>query len=85
VQTQGAYSAKFFRVNGHVFLAFVNHYTGSKYNMNSPIYKWDGVKFTLFQEIPTQGAMEMQPFEMNGEMFLAIANYHGDSAGYSVR
>ena len=85
VQTQGAYSAKFFRVNGHVFLAFANHYTGSKGNTNSPIYKWDGVKFTLFQEIPTQGAMEMHPFEMNGEMFLAISNHHGDSGGYSVR
>ena len=85
VQTQGAYSAKFFRVNGHVFLAFSHYYTGSKYNMKSPIYKWDGVKFTLFQEIPTQGAMEMYPFETNGEMFFAVANYYGDSGGHSVR
>ena len=85
VKTQGAYSAKFFRANGHVFLAFANYYTGSKRNTNSPIYKWDGVKFTLFQEIPTQGAMEMHPFEMNGEMFFAVANHYGDSGGYSVR
>ena len=86
VQTQGARSAKFFRVNGHVFLAFANYYTGSKYNINSPIYKWDGVKFTLFQEIPTKGAKEMHPFEMNGEMFFVVANYHdGDNGGYSVR
>ena len=85
VQTQGAYSAKFFRVNGHVFLAFANHYTGNKYDTKSPIYKWDGVKFTLFQEVPTKGAMEMHPFEMNGEMFFAVVNHHGDSGGYSVR
>ena len=86
VQTQGAYSAKFFRVNGHVFLAFANYRTGSKRNINSPIYKWDGVKFTLFQEILTQGAMEMHPFEMNGEMFFAVANsYDEDNSGYSVR
>ena len=85
IETQGAYSAKLFRIDGHVFLAFANHYTGSKYNTNLPIYKWDGVKFTLFQEIPTQGAMDIHPFEMNGEMFFAIANYHGDSAKYSVR
>ena len=85
VQTQGAFSAKFFRVNGHVFLAFAYHYTGSKYNINSPIYKWDGVKFILFQEVPTKGAMEMHPFEMNGEVFFAVANYRGDSGGYSVR
>ena len=85
VQTQGAYSAKFSRVHGHVFLAFANYYTGRKHNTNSPIYRWNGVKFTLFQEIPTQGAMEMQLFQMNGEIFLAIANYRGDSSGYSVR
>ena len=85
VQTQGAYSAKFFRVNGHVFLAFANYYTGSKKNTNSPIYKWDGVKFTLFQEVPTKGAMEMYPFEMNGEVFFAVANHYGDSGGYLVR
>ncbi|KAL9989060.1 hypothetical protein ACROYT_G003568 [Oculina patagonica] len=85
IQTQGARSAKFFRFNGHIFLAFANYYTGSNYNTNSPIYKWDGAKFTLFQEIPTRGAMELCPFEVNGEMFLAIAHHHGDSAGYSVR
>ena len=85
VQTQGVYSAKFFRVNGHVFLAFANYYSGSKRNTNSAIYKWDGVKFTLFQEIPTKGAMEMYPFEMNGEVFFAVANYYGDSGGHSVR
>ena len=85
MQTQGAHSAKFFCVRGHVFLAFANHYTGSNRNTKSPIYKWDGAKFTLFQEIPTRGAIELCPFEVNGEMFLTIANYRGDSAGYSVR
>ena len=85
VQTQWARSAKFFRVNGHVFLAFTKYHTGSKYNTNSPIYKWDGVKFTLFQEVPTKGAIEMHPFEMNGEVFFAVANYYGDSGGNSVR
>ena len=85
VQTQGAYSAKFFRVHSHIFLVFVNHYTGSKHNTKSPIYKWDGIKFTLFQEIPTQGAREMYPFETNGEMFFAVANFHGDSGRHSVR
>ena len=85
IQTQGARSAKFFRVSGHVFLAFANQYTGSNYNTKSPIYKWDGAKFTLFQEIPTLGALEFCPFEVNGEMFLAVANYYGDSAARSVR
>ena len=48
VQTQGADSAKFFRVHAHIFLIFASYYTGSKYNTNSPIYKWDGVKFKRF-------------------------------------
>ena len=85
VQTQGAYSAKFFRVNGHVLLAFANYFTGSKRNTNSPIYNWNDVKFTLFQEVPTKGARDMHPFEMNGEMFFAVANSYGDNGGYSVR
>ena len=85
VKTQGTYSAKFFRVNGHVFLAFAHRYTGRKYNTKSPIYKWDGLKFTLFQEIPTQGAAEIYPFETNGEIFFAVANGYGDSAETSVR
>ena len=85
VQTQGAYSANFFRVNSYLFLAFANYYTGSEHNTNSPIYKWDGEEFTLFQEIPTQGATEIQSFEMNGEMFFAVANEYGVSGEYSVR
>ena len=86
LQTQGAYSAKFFRVNGHVLLAFANYFTGSKRNTNSPIYNWNDVKFTLFQEVPTKGARDMHPFEMNGEMFFAVANsYDEDNSGYSVR
>ena len=85
VKTPSTYSAKFFRVNGHVALAFASYYTGSKHNTSSPIYKWDGVKFTLFQEVPTKGAIDMHPFVMNGEIFFAVANYRGNSGGYSVR
>ena len=79
VKTPITSSAKFFRVNGHVFLAFAGM------NTNSPIYKWDGVKFTLFQEVPTKGAIDIHPFEMNGEIFFAVANYVGYIGGYSVR
>ncbi len=85
MQTQGAYSAKFFRVRGHVFLAFANYYSGKNYDIKSPIYKWDGAKFTLFQEIPTRGAAELCPFEVNGEIFLAIANHFGDGLRFYVR
>ena len=77
IQTHLAFRAKFFRIDGRVFLAFANNqYTGSKFNTYSPINKWDGVKFTLFQVIPTQKAMDIHPFKMNDETFFAIANHH---------
>ncbi|KAL9989075.1 hypothetical protein ACROYT_G003583 [Oculina patagonica] len=89
MQSRRAFRAKFFRVRGHVFLAFADPTLPrpgkNNYNIKSPIYKWDGAKFTLFQEIPTYGALDMCPFEVNGEIFLAIANYYGYAAGYSVR
>ena len=82
VQSYGTFCTKFFRVNGHVFLAFASYCKGSSPTQvtKSPLFKWDGSKFTLFQEIPTSGAMELCPFEMNGEVFLAVANYRGDSS-----
>ena len=44
------------------------------------VYKWDGVQFTLFHEVPTKGAIDIHPFEMNGEIFVAVAN-DGDYIG----
>jgi len=63
LSTIGAYGIEHFTVDGVHYMAIANHYddggykehsviykwsTGSKNNMNSPIYKWDGVKFTVF-------------------------------------
>ena len=85
MQTQGAYSAKFFQVHNHVFLAFAFFYTGSSYNTKSPVFIWDDTKFTLFQEISSPGAIELHPFEINGAMFLAFANHEDENAGYLSR
>ena len=53
LQTYRAYDVKFFNNNGDTFLAFTNYYNGSNFNIDSFIYKWEGIKFVLFQSIPT--------------------------------
>ena len=85
LQTYGAYDVKSFNINGHTFLTFANHYSGSKYNTDSFIYKWDGNKFAMFQSIPTRGALASQPFVISGQTFLGVANYHGDSQKHNTR
>ncbi|CAH3147999.1 unnamed protein product, partial [Porites evermanni] len=67
LQTYGARDVKSFNVNGHTFLAFANYYSGSKYNIDSFIYKWNGNTFVLFQSIPTRGASAWCPFVINGQ------------------
>jgi hypothetical protein len=44
-------------------------------NINSKIYKWTDVKFTLYRKIPTNGAFDWEYFSIAGTHFLALANY----------
>ena len=85
LQTYGARGVTSVNINGHTFLAFANHYTGSKYNTDSFIYKWDGNKFVLFQSIPTRGAIAWHPFVISGQTFLGVANYRGDSQKFNAQ
>ena len=85
LQTYGAYHVKSFNINGHTFLAFASHYSGSKYNTDSLIYKWDGIKFVLFQSIPTRGALVWHPFVISGQTYLCVANNHGDSQKHNTQ
>ena len=70
LQTYGAYDVKSVSINGHTFLAFACHYSGSSYNTDSFVYKWDGTKFLLFQSIPTRGARAWYPFVISGHTYL---------------
>ena len=72
-QTYGAHYVKSFNINSHTYLTFANHYSGSKYNIDSFIYKWDGNKFVLFQSIPTRGATAWFPFVISGHTYLQSA------------
>ena len=63
----------------NTFLAFANHYYGSKYNTD-----WDGNKFVLFQAFPTRGAVAWHPFAISGQTLLGVANYHGESQKHNT-
>ena len=84
-QTYGALDVKSFSVNGSTFPAFANHRSGSgQHNINSPIYKWNGSHFVLFQSIPTCGAAALHPFMMCSQRFLGVASLYDDDNGYNT-
>ena len=84
-QTYAARDVKSFSVNGSNFLAFANHRSGSgQHNINSPIYKWNGSHFVLFQSIPTRGAVALHPFMMCSQTFLGVANHHDDDTWFNT-
>ena len=84
-QTYGALDVKSFSVNGSTFLAFANHRSGSgQHNINSPIYKWNGSHFVLFQSIPTRGAAALHPFMMCSQTFLGVANHFNNDNGFNI-
>ena len=85
LQTYGAHGVNSVNINGRTFLAFANHYSGSKHNTDSFIYKWDGNKFVLFQSIPTRGVSSWHPFMISGQTFLGVANHYGDSQKYNTQ
>ena len=73
LQTYAALDVKSFSVNGSTFLAFANHRSGSEqHNISSPIYKWNGSHFVLFQSIPPRGAAALHPFMMCSQTFLGV-------------
>ena len=84
-QTYGAADVKSFSDNGSTFLAFANLRSGSgQHNINSPIYKWNGSHFVLFQSIPTRGAAGLHPFMMCSQRFLGVASLYDDDNGYNT-
>ena len=87
-QTYAALDVKSFSVNGSTFLAFANHRhrSGSgQHNISSPIYKWNGSHFVLFQSIPTRGAAALHPFMMCSQTFLGVANHFDDDDRYNTK
>ncbi|XP_022796606.1 thrombospondin-type laminin G domain and EAR repeat-containing protein-like [Stylophora pistillata] len=85
LQSYGAFDVKSVTINGHTFLAFSCHYSGSSHNTDSFIYKWDRSKFVLFQSIPTRGAFAWHPFVISGHTFLGVANYYDSSQKHNTQ
>jgi hypothetical protein len=74
--SSGARKWKYFSVDGQHFLFLVNYYTktSNSYDINSKIYKWNGISFSHFQNIPTHGGINVACFSHLNKHFLAIAN-----------
>ena len=82
IPTKKARHWEFFEVSGERYLAMANNeldiccsaatHDG---NINSTVYKWNGLRFDPFQSIPTKRAQWLESFEISGERYFAVANY----------
>jgi len=59
------------------FLAIGNFLNGDGTNrrVNSVIYRWNGVAFSQFQEIPTVGGGASTFFQINNVPYIAVSNF----------
>eukprot|EP00911_Craspedida_sp_UC1_P002382 UC1_evm1s1781 len=72
--TRGVYSSEAFYISGTPFLAMAGHYKDGVRPVNSPVYRWNGVRFQLLQNIQTLGAVRWTHFEVSGVSHLVVAN-----------
>ena len=87
--TQGAYGVTVadFNQDGHLDLAFANHYNGSNYDLNSYVYWGDGTQTGLSdsrrQLLPTSRATGILAADLNGDGWteLVFAQYYNEAAG----
>ena len=81
------YRAEAFKIDGFMYVMVVSYHDGSKYGIDSIIYRFDGETLTRYQSVQTDGAKDAKYFEMRGQRYLAVAQYHGDrtSLGYRVK
>ena len=80
----GTFDFEVFVIDGEAYLAVINVYDGSSWNIDSKIYKWDGSQFNDTEKnIPTSGAHDAESFVIDGETYLAIPHYN-DGSTYSL-
>ncbi|MFC2059551.1 CARDB domain-containing protein [Chloroflexota bacterium] len=79
IPTNGASSWENFTIDGETYLAVANHSNGSTNNVDSIIYKWNGVSLAEIQAIPTNGAYDWESFTIGGGTYLAVSNSSNDS------
>ncbi|XP_070562744.1 thrombospondin-type laminin G domain and EAR repeat-containing protein-like [Ptychodera flava] len=69
---------EYFSIEGQHYLALAKFREDKDYHTNSPIFKWDGQKFTQYQIIPTTGAFDWLYFRVHAttgsQYFLLMVN-----------
>jgi hypothetical protein len=84
IETKGASSWKSFTINDEFYLAVSNdaccYYSGGvNYNIESKIYKWNGLEFVEHLSVPTHGAQAWEAFVIDNKTYLAVANIYDAS------
>ncbi|CAK9096922.1 unnamed protein product, partial [Durusdinium trenchii] len=72
-----------FEIDGTQYLVEANEKSGTNFNVDSKIYRWDGTSFVEFQSIATSGALGWESFIIDGTQYLVVANYY-DGASYNT-
>ena len=86
LNTSGARAVESMVIGTDTYLAVAQLYNGTTFELNSPIFKWDGNGFSHFQSIPTTGAEDFVSFQIGGVLgiggtpYLAVANKRDDSS-----
>lgn len=65
IPTDSAMDWEAFTIDGNTYLAVANSYNGSSHNIDSKIYKWNGISFAEYQSIPTNSAMDWEAFTID--------------------
>ena len=80
--TKGAFDLEFFTIDGSHFLAAANSISAANnlsFDLNSNIFRWDGAKFVIFQDVFTHDAVDVHFFQFGSSKYLAFANaFTGD-------
>ena len=81
IASSGAADWESFEIGADTYLALANHQSsGSIFQLDSKIYKWNGSQFAEHQSIPTSGAHDMESFVIGSNTYLAVG-YHRDDGG----
>lgn len=82
--TRSASGLATFEISGSsmVAIAFYHDASTGLFNTKSPVYRWQGNKFSLVQEIDTLGPVGVEYFLMSGEHYLVMTNSKGPSQVY---
>lgn len=81
ISTYGATDFEFFSIGNEYFLAIANFSKNQNQAcVESPIYKWNGLRFETYQEIKTCGATSWAFFTIGGTHYMAVANWANESS-----